>query len=76
MVTTTVTSTGRPVFYSVKQAACILCVEPHVISRAIRLGTLRTRRRNGRLVIPANAVIRLLGQPRTDDGARTFGGAT
>lgn len=67
--------TTTTTFFSVKQAACILCVEPYAVSRAIRLGTLRTARRNGRLVIPASAVVGLLGQP-VDEGDEAAGGAT
>lgn len=72
---TSISCAGRPAFYSVKQAACILCVDEHVVSQAIRLGTLRTTRRYGRLVIPASSVTRLLGQPIAD-GAQPAGGVT
>lgn len=53
---------GRPAHYSVREAAWILGVEPSVISRAIRVGTLRAVCQRGRLVITANALTRLLGQ--------------
>ncbi|GAA0259093.1 hypothetical protein GCM10010492_70100 [Saccharothrix mutabilis subsp. mutabilis] len=49
--------------YTVRQAAWVLGVAPSTVSRAIRLGTLRTVRRGGRLVIPASALVRLLGEP-------------
>ncbi|WP_188989342.1 helix-turn-helix domain-containing protein [Saccharopolyspora thermophila] len=63
---------GRPVFLTVRKAAWILSVDPSTISRAIRLGTLRTARRNGRRVIPASEVVRLLSKPT--DGAAQDGG--
>lgn len=68
-------TTIRSTFYSVRQAACILCVEPSVVSRAIRIGALRAAWRNGRPAVPAGELLRLLGQP-CSDGARTSGGAT
>lgn len=68
-------TTTRSTCYSVRQAACILCVDPAVVSRAIRIGTLRTAWRNGRPVVPAGELVRLLGQPRAD-GAQPSGGAT
>ncbi|KAA9162600.1 helix-turn-helix domain-containing protein [Amycolatopsis acidicola] len=46
--------------YSIRAAAWILGVDPDRIARAIRLGTLRATRRNGQLVIPAVALVRLL----------------
>ncbi|MGW1681395.1 helix-turn-helix domain-containing protein [Saccharopolyspora sp. NPDC002376] len=59
--------------FTVHKAAWILGVDPSTISRAIRLGTLRTVQRNGRRVIPASEVVRLLGEPtnsETQDGGR------
>ncbi|MEU7525143.1 helix-turn-helix domain-containing protein [Saccharothrix sp. NPDC042600] len=53
-----------PSTYTVRQAAWVLGVESSTVSRAIRLGTLRTVRRGGRLVIPASALVRLLAEPR------------
>ncbi|MEV5540062.1 helix-turn-helix domain-containing protein [Saccharopolyspora shandongensis] len=64
---------GRPAYFAVRKAAWILNVEPSTISRAIRLGTLRTAQRNGRLAIPASEVVRLLNGP-TDNGATQDGG--
>jgi len=67
-------SAGRPAYYTVRQAAWILGVPHSVVSRAIRLGTLRAVRRRGRLVVPANAVTRLLAEPTGNDpytGERT-----
>ncbi|MER7010341.1 helix-turn-helix domain-containing protein [Saccharopolyspora sp. NPDC000359] len=65
--------TGRPVFLTVRKAAWILSVDQSTISRAIRLGMLPTVQRNGRRVISANDVVRLLGEPINDaaqDGGR------
>lgn len=53
---------GRLAYYTVREAAWILGVEPSSISRAIRVGTLRAVRRRSRLVIPASALARLLGE--------------
>lgn len=53
----------RPVFLTVRRAAWLLHVDPSTISRAIRLGTLRTVRRSGRRVIPVSEVVRLLSEP-------------
>lgn len=50
--------------YTVRQAAWLLGVTPSVVHRSIRLGTLRARWRRGRFVIPAELVVRLLGEPR------------
>lgn len=47
--------------YTVRQAAWVLGVDQAKVSRAIRLGTVRTERRRGRLVIPAEMLVRLLG---------------
>lgn len=62
------TRAGRPAYYTISQTASMLGVGEPRIHRAIRLGTLRAERRNGRLVIPAPALIKLLGRP-------TVGGA-
>ena len=48
--------------YTIRQAAWLLGVEPARVSRAIRLGTLRAEARGGRLVIPANVIVRLLSE--------------
>jgi excisionase family DNA binding protein len=58
---TDISNTGRPAYYTVREAAWILGVKPSTVSRAIRLGTLRAVRRHGRLVVPAGVLIRLLG---------------
>lgn len=71
-MSTSMSSTGRPTYYTIREAAWILCVKPQVIARAIRLGTLRTERRRGQLVIPAGAVRALLGAPAED--TQTAGG--
>jgi excisionase family DNA binding protein len=65
---TSMPNAGRPAYYSMKQAAWILGVEPSTVSRAIRVGTLRSVRRHGRRVIPASALTRLLGAPIIEDG--------
>jgi len=65
---TAISKAGRPAYYTVREAAWILGVEPSRVSRTIRLGTLRTRRRRGRLMVPASALIRLLAE-RTDTRA-------
>ena len=49
--------------YSVRAAAWILGVSPSVVSRSIRVGSLRTSGRRGRRVVPASALVRLLGEP-------------
>ncbi|MBB5157597.1 helix-turn-helix domain-containing protein [Saccharopolyspora phatthalungensis] len=67
---TDVSNAGRPAYFTVRKAAWILNVEPSAISRAIRLGTVRTTQRNGRRVIPASELARLLGQPVEQDGGR------
>ncbi|QIZ37872.1 helix-turn-helix domain-containing protein [Saccharopolyspora sp. ASAGF58] len=64
---------GRPAYFTVRKAAWLLSVDPSMISRAIRLGTLRTVQRNGRSLIPASELVRLLGEP-TDNGATQAGG--
>ncbi|MEV0054317.1 helix-turn-helix domain-containing protein [Saccharopolyspora shandongensis] len=64
---------GRPAYLTVRKAAWILSVDPSTISRAVRLGTLRTVQRNSRRVIPASEVVRLLSEPingATQDGGR------
>lgn len=51
---TALSNAGRPAFYTTRKAAWILGVAPSTLHRAIRLGTLRSERRNGRGVIPAS----------------------
>ena len=65
---TAITKTQRPAYYTIRETAWILGVEQARISRAIRLCTLRTERRHGRLVVPASALTRLLAE-RTDNRA-------
>lgn len=60
--------TNRRPAYTVREAAWILGVERSLISRTIRLGTLHTVRRRGRLVVPASALTRLLAD-HTDSRA-------
>ncbi|MGH3751821.1 MAG: helix-turn-helix domain-containing protein [Pseudonocardiaceae bacterium] len=64
---TDMSDAGRRAYYTVREAACILGVTPSMVSRAIRLGTLRAVRRHGRLVVPADALIRLLAEPTGND---------
>ncbi len=66
-MSTSMSSHNQPTYYTIREAAWILGVRPHVISRAIRLGTLRTERRHGRLVIPASAIRRILAEPTNSD---------
>ncbi|MFE2750599.1 helix-turn-helix domain-containing protein [Actinosynnema sp. NPDC059335] len=51
--------------HTVRQAAWLLGVEPSTVHRAVRLGRLPVVWRRGRLVIPANVLVRLLGEPRS-----------
>jgi excisionase family DNA binding protein len=64
---TFVPNAGRPAYYTVQEAAWVLGVEPSSVSRAIRLGTLRAVRRRDRLVVPASALARFLGEPTDND---------
>jgi excisionase family DNA binding protein len=64
---TDISDAGRPAYYTVREAAWILGVQPSTVSRAIRLGTLRAVQRHGRLVIPASALARLLAEPTGHD---------
>lgn len=57
---TAMSSTGRPAYYTIRQAAEILGVAPARVSRAVRVGSLRAVRRRSRLVIPARELARLL----------------
>lgn len=59
---TDMSDAAPPAYYTIRQAAWILGVQPSTVSRAIRLGTLRTVRRHGRLVVPASALTLLLTQ--------------
>jgi hypothetical protein len=71
---TDISNAGRPAYYTVREAAWILGVKPSTLSRAIRLGTLRTVWRHGQLVISADALVRLLAKPTGTDpqtGERT-----
>ena len=71
---TDMSNAGRPAHYTVRQAAWILGVQPSTVSRAIRLGTLRAVRRHGRLMVPATALTRLLGEPTGNDPQATRDG--
>ncbi|MBV9160330.1 MAG: helix-turn-helix domain-containing protein [Pseudonocardiales bacterium] len=65
---------GRPAYYTVRQAAGILGVQPSTVSRALRLGTLRAVRRRGQLVVAVTALTRLLGEPIGNDPQTTSHG--
>lgn len=68
---TSMSKNGRRDFYSVRRAAWILNLQPSAISRAVRVGELRAEPRNGRLVIPASELTRLLaGAAVAQDGGR------
>ena len=54
---------GQPAYYTIREAAWVLGVEPSAVARAIRVGTLHAVWRHGRLVIPAHALTRLLNEP-------------
>jgi excisionase family DNA binding protein len=56
-----------PAYYTIRETAWILGVQPSTVSRAIRLGTLRAVRRHGRLVVPASALALLLTELTGDD---------
>lgn len=60
---TSMSNAGRPAYYTVREAAWILGVEPSTVARAIRVGTLRAVWRRGRLVLPASELARLLSDP-------------
>lgn len=70
---TDMSNAERPAYFTVRKAAWILSVDSSMISRAIRLGTLRTAQRNGRPLIPASELVRLLGES-TDNGVTQDGG--
>jgi excisionase family DNA binding protein len=69
---TSLSSAGRPAYYTVREAAWILGVEPSTVARAIRVGTLRAVRRRGRMVLPAAELAGLLSAPT--DNEPTCGG--
>lgn len=72
MMRTSMSNAGRPAYYTVREAAWILGVEPSTVSRAIRVGTVRAMWRRGRLVVPAGELARLLSAPT--DNEPTSGG--
>jgi excisionase family DNA binding protein len=63
-------SSGRPTYYTIRQAAVILGVEPSAVSAAVRVGMLRAVPRGSRLVIPAQTLQRFLDAPQSHDGGR------
>jgi hypothetical protein len=60
---TSMSNAGRPAYYTVREAAWILGVEPSKVSRGIRIGTIRAIWRRGRLVVPGSELARLLAEP-------------
>ncbi|GAA2806799.1 helix-turn-helix domain-containing protein [Saccharopolyspora taberi] len=72
---TNMSNSGRPASYTVRKAAWILGVAPSSLHRAIRVGAVRTEQRNGRQVIPASELSRLLGSPLDTDSDQQAGGA-
>ena len=56
--------------YTLRQTASILGVETATVSRAVRVGNLRAVLQRGRLVVPANSLTRLLGEPTEIGGGR------
>jgi hypothetical protein len=60
---TFISRAGRPAYYTLSEAAWVLGVEPAVVARAVRVGTLRARWRRGRFVVPATELARVLGNP-------------
>jgi excisionase family DNA binding protein len=73
-VRTDMSHAGRPAYYTVREAAWILGVQPSTVSRAIRLGRLPAVRRHGRLVVPTSALAWLLGEPTGNDPQATRDG--
>jgi excisionase family DNA binding protein len=73
-VCTDMSHAGHPAYYTVREAAWILGVQPSTVSRAIRLGTLRAVRWHGRLVVSAGALTRLLAEPTGSDPQATLDG--
>ena len=73
---TDMSSAGRPAYYTVREAAGVLGVKPSMVSRAIRLGTLRAVRRHGHPVVPASALIPLLAEPTGNDPLATREGGS
>jgi hypothetical protein len=53
---------GQPAYYSLREAAWVLGVEPSTVARAIRLGALQAVRRRDRLVVPASTLAGLLAE--------------
>lgn len=65
-------------FYTIREVALILSVEPSRVSHAVRVGSLRAVMRRGRLMIPADSLMQALDGP-TDHESTTgddqqFGG--
>lgn len=60
---TSMSNAGRPAYYTIREAAWILGIEPSTLSRAIRVGTVRAVWRRGRLVLSVSELARLLAEP-------------
>jgi excisionase family DNA binding protein len=69
---TSLSNAGSPAYYTVREAAWVLGVEPSKVARAIRVGTIRAIRRRGRLVVPAGELARLLSG-RSDNESQSGG---
>lgn len=67
---TSMSKAGRQAYYTVRQTAWILGIEPSRVSRAIRVGTLPVIARHGRVLVQSGTLARLLSEP-SDSG---FGG--
>ncbi len=65
---TSVPTTGRPVFYTVREAARIVRVDPSTLYRAIREDVFPAVRVRYRYVIPAAALDRLVSEAAESGG--------
>jgi excisionase family DNA binding protein len=62
-MSTRMPNSGRTNYYTVDEAAWLLGIPRHTISKAIRTGAIPTVRRRSRLVVPAHVLQRLLDEP-------------
>jgi excisionase family DNA binding protein len=63
-MSTRMPNSGRTDYYTVEEAAWLLGIPRHKISKAIRTGAIPTVRRRSRPVVPAYVLQRLLDEPR------------
>jgi excisionase family DNA binding protein len=61
-MSTSVPVSGRPVYYTVDEAAWLLGVPRSTVRKAIRTGVIPVVRRRFRLVVPDYALVRLLDE--------------